>query len=177
MGRAWALLRWKVVDGLAFRGGLYIGCKDCRTTHLSERPLTGSRHLHDGLIQVARKNGVELLVNAKVNKIGYESGGEAHVADETGRNWTFDLVIGSDGINSVVRKAFLPDVKPRPPTNNAAFRAIVPMSKVAKDPLTKHLTHKSQMDLWMGSNPSKGKEHGYVISYPISAGKDFNMVL
>ena len=133
--------------------------------------------MHDGLAQVARSLGVEIFTNAKVNKLDYEAGGEVNVTTEAGGNWTFDLVIGSDGINSVVRKAFLPDVKPRPPTNNAAFRAIVPMEKMAKDPVTKHLTEKSQMDLWMGADPSHGKEHGYIISYPISAGKDFNMVL
>lgn len=134
-------------------------------------------HLHDGLAQVARELGADLIVNAKVNKIDYQNGGPVKVATEAGGNWTFDLVIGSDGINSVVRHAFLPDVKPRPPTNNAAFRAIVPMEKLRNDPLTKHLTEKSQMDIWMGADPSHGKEHGYIITYPISAGRDFNLVL
>lgn len=134
-------------------------------------------HLHDGLTCVARELGAELVVNAKVDTIDYEDGGAVKVASEAGGKWTFDLVIGSDGINSVVRQAFLPDVKPRPPTNNAAFRAIVPMEKVRNDPLTRHLTEKAQMDIWMGADPSHGKKHGYIITYPISAGKDFNMVL
>lgn len=99
------------------------------------------------------------------------------VKSAAGGNWTFDLVVGSDGLNSIVRKTFLPQVQPKPPTNNAAFRAIVPMEKVRHDPLTRHLTERPQMDLWMSAKPSAGQPHGYIITYPISDNKDFNMVL
>lgn len=41
---------------------------------------------------------------------------------------------------------------------------------IRKDPIAKELVEKLTMEVWMS-------EKAYVISYPISAGKDFNMVL
>lgn len=138
--------------------------------------LTECRHLHDGLVKIARENGVHLIVGARISDINHSSS-PVTVKSDAGRSWDFDVLIGSDGLNSVVRKSFLPDVKPKPPTGNSAFRAIVPMERVRNDPLTRDLTETSQMDIWMGANLSKNKPHGYIISYPISGGRDFNMVL
>lgn len=58
---------------------------------------------------------------------------------EQGKTYTFDLVVGSDGIQSVVRKKLFPDVRPTPPNGNCAYRAIVPYDQVRKDPLAKQL--------------------------------------
>ena len=50
------------------------------------------------------------------------------------------------------------------------IRAIVPYNQIRKDPVAKDLIDKLTMEVWMS-------EKSYLISYPISAGKDFNMVL
>jgi salicylate hydroxylase len=92
------------------------------------------------------------------------------VITETGQKYSFDLLVGADGVKSVVRRKILPRVKPAPPTGNCAYRAIVPCSKIRADPELRGLVEKLTMEVWMA-------DKSYIISYPISAGQDFNMVL
>jgi len=138
--------------------------------------LVHRHHLHNGLVEVARKNGVELIIDTRVAKLEQLPNGKVSVTSEKGKKYTFDVVVGSDGVGSVVRKTLFPDVKPRPPTGNCAFRAIVPFEDLRKDPATRELVEdadgkpKMTMEVWMN-------ETGYIISYPIANGRDFNMVL
>ena len=128
-------------------------------------------HLHDGLVQVARKEGAELVTDARIDAIDWtRTDGRVNITTTKGRQWTFDLLVGADGLRSTVRRRILPHVHPRPPTTNCAYRAIVPYDQIRKDPISKELIEKMTMEVWMS-------DHAYIISYPISAGKDFNMVL
>lgn len=126
-------------------------------------------HLHQGLVEVAKNNGAEIIINSKVANIDYQNG-QVTVTTVHGMKHSFELLVGSDGINSTVRKIIMPDVKPMPPTSNAAYRAIVPFEQIRKDPVAKELVEKLTMEVWMA-------DKSYIISYPISAGKLFNMVL
>lgn len=138
--------------------------------------LVHRHHLHNGLVAVARKHGVEILIDSRVAMLEQQSDDKVSVTTEKGKQYSFDLVIGSDGVQSIVRKTLFPDVKPRPPTGNCAFRAIVPYDKIRKDPQTRELVEDRDgnliqtMEVWMAPT-------GYIISYPISNSKDFNMVL
>ena len=127
-------------------------------------------HLHQGLVDVARKYGASLVMNVWVNYIDYNSDGPVKVRTESGKEYTFDLLIGSDGLNSVVRRTILPHVQPKSPTTNCAYLAIVPYAHIRKDPVAKELIDKLTMEVGMAEN-------AYNIAYPISAGKDFNIVL
>jgi salicylate hydroxylase len=127
-------------------------------------------HLHEGLVKIAEKHGARLLVNSRVCNIDYSTSEKVRVTTEAGANHTFDLLIGSDGANSVVRRTLFPEVKPAPPTMNSAYRAIVPYDQIRKDPVAKELIEKLTMEVWMS-------DKSYIITYPISAGKDFNLVL
>ena len=127
-------------------------------------------HLHEGLVKVAKAAGADLMVDSKVIKMDYRSGPQVKVTTTRGQQHSFNLLVGSDGINSIVRRTLFPDVQPRPPTTNCAYRAIVPYDQIRKDPLAKELVEKLTMEVWMSDN-------SYIISYPISAGTQFNMVL
>lgn len=83
---------------------------------------------------------------------------------------TFDLVLGADGVNGITRKILFPNAVPFSPRNNAAFRAIVPASRLREDPDTKRMLDDMGINVWMA--PS-----AYAIIYPISGGKDINVVL
>ncbi|KAL9065114.1 MAG: hypothetical protein Q9157_007591 [Trypethelium eluteriae] len=132
--------------------------------------LVHRHHLHQGLVTVARQHGCNLMIGSRVVEIDYLESNEVTVRTEAGETHVFDLLIGSDGINSVVRRTLFPAVKPRPPTTNCAYRAIVPYEQIRHDPIASTLIQKLTMEVWMS-------EKAYIISYPISAGTDFNMVL
>lgn len=126
-------------------------------------------HLHAGLVEIAQKLGATLLTNSRVNSVDYSSK-VVKVRTESGREHTFDLLVGSDGVNSIVRKTLFPTVKPAPPTPNCAYRAIVPYAQIRKDPISRELIEKPSMEVWMSPN-------SYIITYPISDCKDLNLVL
>jgi salicylate hydroxylase len=127
-------------------------------------------HLHEGLVDVARKLGAQININSAVTKVNYRSGSNVTVETRHGIEHSFELLIGADGINSVTRKTLFPGVDPEPPTTNCAYRALVPYEQIRTDPIAKQLIEKPTMEVWMG-------EQAYIITYPISAGKVFNMVL
>ncbi|TVY81382.1 FAD-dependent monooxygenase OpS4 [Lachnellula suecica] len=127
-------------------------------------------HLHSGLVEVAQSLGVKLLINSRVNSLDYSRKGPVTVTTEARNRHVFDLLIGSDGVNSVVRRTLFPDVRPTPPSTNSAYRAIVPYSRILKDPIAKTLIEKPTMEVWLS-------EKAYIITYPISGCKDLNLVL
>lgn len=126
-------------------------------------------HLHDGLAKAARREGAEILIDSRVVDFDWTSHRQVTVCTEKGRKYCFDLLVGADGLKSAVRNKFLPNVRPKPPTTNCAYRAIVPMDKIRKDPVARELVEKCQMDIWMSSN-------AYIICYPISNRNSYNMV-
>ncbi|GME62683.1 Monooxygenase FAD-binding protein [Neofusicoccum parvum] len=131
--------------------------------------LVHRHHLHQGLVEVARRGGCEIHISSRVVDIDH-MGAQVQVKTAKGDEYSFDLLIGSDGIGSVTRRKLFPDVKPTPPSNDAAYRAIVPMERVRADPVSGELAQKFSMEVWMAHK-------SYIISYPISNGKDFNMVM
>ena len=134
-------------------------------------------HLHTGLARRARHYGVDVKIKSRVLSIDWKthSKDKVQVRTEQGTSYIFDLVVGADGVSSIVRRTVFPNVTPTPPTNNAAYRAIVPFSQVGADSVACELIggpagKKRSMEVWMAPG-------GYIISYPISDGRDFNMVL
>ncbi|KAF2723119.1 FAD/NAD(P)-binding domain-containing protein [Polychaeton citri CBS 116435] len=138
--------------------------------------LVHRHHLHSGLVQVARQEGVRILINSRVASLDHQTKGLAWATTVQGETYKFDLIVGSDGVSSVVRRLLFPGVRPEPPSGNCAYRAIVPLEKVRQDPITKSLVEDSNgclrrtMEVWMSPL-------GYIITYPISNSRDFNMVL
>lgn len=127
-------------------------------------------HLHEGLITVAKQLGAEIYIDSRVSRVEYQSGDKVTVETQKGAKYTFDLCVGADGINSIVRRTLFPHVRPEPPTTNCAYRAIVPYEQIRKDPIARELIEKPTMEVWMAHN-------AYIITYPISGGKVLNLVL
>lgn len=127
-------------------------------------------HLHSGLAEVARRERANIVIDSRVEKVDWTSSKQVNVTTTKGKTWTFDLLIGADGVRSAVRKSIMPHVNPKPPTGNCAYRAIVPYDEIRKDPIAKELVEKLTMEVWMS-------DKAYIISYPISHGTQFNMVL
>lgn len=126
-------------------------------------------HLHEGLAAIASKAGATIKIDSRVVHLDYEAE-KALVTTHKGQKYAFDLCVGADGINSVVRQTLFPDVRPEPPTTNCAYRAIVPYEQIRKDPVAREIIEKLTMEVWMAHN-------SYIITYPISAGEQFNLVL
>ncbi|QDS76143.1 hypothetical protein FKW77_007208 [Venturia effusa] len=134
--------------------------------------LVHRHHLHQGLVSVARRFGCKFRIDARIISIQYQDISKpVKIGTQKDETYTFDMILGSDGVNGISRKTLFPEVIPTPPTNNSAYRAIVPYARLLADPETKSLVKEGlSMDVWMGND-------AYIITYPISAGKDFNMVL
>jgi salicylate hydroxylase len=151
-----------------------VGSSVCRQICISHVITDNSwrHHLHQGLVTAARKYGCAIHIDARIVSLDYRDPTKpVEISTQKGDKYTFDLVLGSDGVNGITRKTLFPDVVPTPPTNNSAYRAIVPYSRLLADPETRSLVKDGfSMDVWMSPG-------GYIITYPISAGRDFNMVL
>ncbi|KAE9970589.1 hypothetical protein EG327_010224, partial [Venturia inaequalis] len=133
--------------------------------------LVHRHHLHQGLVTAARNLGCSIVTSSKVISLNYKDPTKPLVVTTKSSQYTFDLVLGADGVNGMTRKTLFPNAaSPFPPRNNAAFRATVPASRLREDPDTKDMVDNMGINAWMG--PS-----AYAIIYPISGGEVINVVL
>jgi salicylate hydroxylase len=106
------------------------------------------RALPDGTVQFGRK----------ANEIAIADGAPS-VAFDDGSTMEFDVLVGADGIHSVVRSAMFGKESPRF-TGIVAYRTIVPRERVdvaGLDAFTK----------WWGPNP-----HTQIVVFPLSRGRE-----
>ena len=61
-----------------------------------------------------------------------------------------DLIIGADGVKSLVQQVVLGRENPAQPTGDAAYRAIIPTSVMLEDPDLKPFVDVPEMTGWMG---------------------------
>jgi len=125
-------------------------------------------HLHAGLTESARRHGVNLVVDSRVNKLECTKE-SVKVTTTQGVHHEFNLLIGSDGIKSFIRQTLFPDVVPKAASTVAAFRGILSYEEVfAKVPDARQFL-RNTMDGLIGPN-------GYILLYPLSAGRELNVV-
>ncbi|KAK5060248.1 hypothetical protein LTR84_010133 [Exophiala bonariae] len=125
-------------------------------------------HLHEGLVESAKRHGVEILVGARVQKLFYTET-SATVTTNRGTDHTFDLIVGADGIKSTIRNHLFPEIQPRATSKVAAYRGVLSIEEILqKAPEAKPILTNT-MDMWTGPN-------GYIMTYPLSGGKELNVV-
>lgn len=69
---------------------------------------------------------------------------------QTGEVIYADLVIGADGVKSIVREAVLGGPSKPVPTGDAAYRAVIPTNSMLSDPDLKVLVDTPEFQTWMG---------------------------
>jgi salicylate hydroxylase len=98
-----------------------------------------------------------LFLNSRVVSLDPDLG---QVTLESGQKFHADVILGADGVKSMIREVVVggPDKPIR--TGDAAYRAIIPASEMYKDPDLKSLIDHPEMTGWIG--PGR-----HIMAYPI----------
>ncbi|KAJ7213516.1 FAD/NAD-P-binding domain-containing protein [Mycena pura] len=107
-----------------------------------------------------------LRLNSKVVAIDPSA---ACVTLENGDTLSGNLIVGADGLKSVVRTTIGPAKAPID-TGHSAYRAIVPTAAMRADPALRDLVDSREIVSWMG--PEK-----HIVGYCIRGGAEYNLVL
>jgi salicylate hydroxylase len=89
---------------------------------------------------------------------------------QTGEVIFADLVIGADGVKSIVREAVVGGPSKPVYTGDAAYRAVIPTDSMLSDPDLKVLVDTPEFVTWMG--PDR-----HIVGYNISSKKAYNVVV
>jgi salicylate hydroxylase len=89
---------------------------------------------------------------------------------ESGEVVHADVIIGADGVKSILREVVVGGPDKPTPTGDAAYRAIIPTSEMIKDPDLKPLVDYPEMTGWMG--PGR-----HIMAYNIRDKKEYNIVV
>ncbi|KAG6852673.1 hypothetical protein C0991_010020 [Blastosporella zonata] len=110
---------------------------------------------------------ITLRLNCKVQTV------EPHaplVVLESGEIIQADLIVGADGVRSVVRDVVLGRKQVPRPTGDAAYRATIPTQKMMTDPDLRPLVEEAEAHVWMG--PGR-----HIVAYCIRAKEEYNLVM
>lgn len=125
-------------------------------------------HLHAGLTTSAKQHGVNVILGARVASLHDDETG-VQLKTTKGTEYSFDLVVGADGVKSTIRQILFPNLVPRAVSKIAAYRAVVSYEEVyAKVPEARSIL-RNTIDAYAGPK-------GYVLFYPLSGGKELNIV-
>lgn len=98
-----------------------------------------------------------------------ELGETIKIQTQSGDSYEFDMVIGADGIKSFVRGQLFPGTEPVAPSKVAAYRGVLSCEKIMTEIPEARQFLRGTMDVWSGPR-------GYIMTYPISGGKELNVV-
>lgn len=123
----------------------------------------------DVLAQAAQANGAEIIFGVDITSVDVDA---CTIACADGREFNADVIIGADGMKSVVRKHIpkTSHVEPMPWKNESAYRCTVPKSAMTGNPLLQ--------DLLDFPNESGFFTPGrYVLTWPLPPNRPFDVVL
>ncbi|KAL0066144.1 hypothetical protein AAF712_006768 [Marasmius tenuissimus] len=124
--------------------------------------------LHDMLLAIA-----EPFMNLKLRaKVQHVDASVPSVTLESGEVFKADLIIGADGIHSVVRGSVIgdKDIPLSVPLGDVAFRTLIPAKSMLQDPELRDLIENPRLTCWMG--PLR-----HAIGYTVRGRNEYNMVL
>jgi 2-polyprenyl-6-methoxyphenol hydroxylase-like FAD-dependent oxidoreductase len=85
--------------------------------------------LHEALKEAAIAQGVTISLDSAVESVDPEAGS---VTLKGGQNFSADVIIGADGVHSVLRNSVVPDAPEPEPFHISMFRMLIPCSKLAE---------------------------------------------
>ncbi|KAI0161260.1 salicylate hydroxylase [Xylariaceae sp. FL1272] len=160
--RRYHFIRWK--DGSTI---VQIPMETVVETHGAPYYIVHRADLHAGLVDAVRKSGVEIIHSKKVTSYDFEA---PSATTDQGETFTADLVIGADGIKSLVRPLLTGQAdKPRD-TGDVAYRIIIPAEKLLQDPELESLITNPCTTSWCGPD-------AHIVGYPIRNGELYNIVV
>ncbi|KAJ7777981.1 hypothetical protein DFH07DRAFT_796882 [Mycena maculata] len=89
---------------------------------------------------------------------------------ESGRTFRADVILGADGVKSMIREVVVGGPDKPISTGDAAYRAIIPTSEMSKDPDLKPFVDHPEMTGWIG--PGR-----HIMGYCIRGGQEYNLVM
>lgn len=88
-----------------------------------------------------------LFLNSRVVSLDPHLG---EVTLESGKTFRADVILGADGVKSMIREVVIGRPDKPIPTGDAAYRAIIPTAEMSKDPDLKPLVDHPEMTGWIG---------------------------
>ncbi|KAJ7701904.1 FAD/NAD(P)-binding domain-containing protein [Mycena rosella] len=110
---------------------------------------------------------MSLFLNSRVVSLDPDLG---KVTLESGQTFRADVVLGADGVKSMIREVVVGHPDKPIPTGDAAYRAIIPTSEMVKDPDLKPLVDHPEMTGWIG--PGR-----HIMAYCIRGTQEYNLVM
>ncbi|KAF7292753.1 FAD/NAD-P-binding domain-containing protein [Mycena indigotica] len=108
-----------------------------------------------------------LFLNSRVVKVDAD---RCCVSLASGASFSADIILGADGVKSMVREVVVGRPDKPIPTGDAAYRAIIPTSVMLQDPELKPLVDCAEMTGWIG--PGR-----HVMAYCLRNKKEYNLVM
>ncbi|KAH8116622.1 FAD/NAD-binding domain-containing protein [Phellopilus nigrolimitatus] len=110
-----------------------------------------------------------LRLNSTVTSID-PAGPRPRITLASGEVLSADLIIGADGVKSMVREIVLGEPTKATATGDAAYRAIIPTEAMLADPELRPFVDNPEMTGWMG--PRR-----HIMGYCIRAKREYNLVM
>jgi len=106
--------------------------------------------MHAELVRLAEAAGVKVLIAKEVVEVHPEAGS---VKTKDGGEYVADLVVGADGVRSVVRKIVTGREEEKSVySGHSAFRCLWYVEELKKDPILKDFVDQVKMENWTGQD-------------------------